>query len=78
MQTFKLADDELAATVAALHAYRFETQSYIRSSEPSPGNHDDCCPTARQRDAMMRERHEALKTRLREIDGALLELDPQT
>lgn len=73
-RTVTLNDGELAATVAALHAYRSETQHYLRSYGPDT-THDDCCPKAQAREALRVERRAALEKRLREIDGALVELD---
>lgn len=73
----KLTEPEQQAAVAALWAYRFETEHYLRSYGPDTG-HDDCCPTARARETMRIERREALQQRLRDIDGALQTLDPES
>jgi hypothetical protein len=77
VSSFALADGERQAAVAALWAYRSETQHYLRSYDGPIAGHDDCCPVARARAARRAEEHEALLQRLREIDGALQTLDPE-
>lgn len=71
-----LSSAEQAATVEALWAYRSETTHYLRGYESTAG-HDDCCPTAIARAARRADEREALNQRLRDIDGALMALDPE-
>ena len=72
----RLSRGEEAAVVAALYAYRSETQHYLRGYGAETG-HDECCPTAKAREVRRAQERAALQQRLREIDGALQALDPE-
>lgn len=72
-----LSENEWRAVVAALYAYRSETAHYLRGYSQPDTAHDDCCPTARARVARRATERESLSQRLRDIDGALMTLDPE-
>lgn len=76
MSDLALSETERGAAVAALWAYRSETQHYLRGYGQPGGSHDDCCAVARAREARRAVEREALNQRLRDIDGALQALDP--
>ena len=76
MNDVKLSDGELQATVAALWAYRSETQHYLRGYIAHDGTHSECCAIAQERDRRRATERDSLNQRLRDIDGAIQALDP--
>ena len=71
-----LTPQERQAAVAALWAYRSETQHYLRGYGDSDSGHAECCEVAKARAVRRAEERASLTERLRDIDRALQSLDP--